>query len=122
MTRIELKGNKFTIESLVLADGSCPAGVFLDGLSKEDRQKIGLLLKWFADHGEIRNKEKFKRLEASDHIFAFKSFQIRIACFFCPGRRLILAYGIVKKSDAWKRQDIRRAEDYRNWFVNRGCT
>jgi hypothetical protein len=117
VSRIEYAGIKRTVECLILADGSCPSGSFLDSLDKKDRRKMDALFAMIGDLGEIRNRERFKRLVGSDGIFAFKSYQIRIPCFFAPDGRVILAFGIIKKSDKWKPTEIQRAEEYRRWFV-----
>lgn len=113
----EYSGGVFTIEALCLADGSCPAGEFLDSLDSADRRKLDVLFERLGDHGEIRNREKFKKLEGSDGIFAFKSHQIRLPCFFTRDKRVMLCFGLIKKKDKYTTEDIRRAEDYRRRYL-----
>lgn len=115
----EFEGIKFTIKCLELADGSCPAGDFLDALNDSERRKVNTLFELMGTKGRISNREKFKKLEGSDKIFAFKSYQIRIPCFFAPGR-VMLAFGLRKKTDKYKRAEVQRAEDYRRWFFSEG--
>jgi hypothetical protein len=80
----------------------------------QTRQRIALtllktvrLIQEFANRGEIRNQEKF-RLEGKP-IYAFKSFQVRILCFYLPNaprRTLVLTHGFIKKSDNLPRAQI----------------
>ena len=103
-----------------LADGSCPAGDFLDSLDSSERRKLDVLFEILGNSGKISNREKFKKLEGTDKIFEFKCFQIRILCFFTRDRRVMLLFGLRKKKDKYSRQDISRAESYRNWFFSKG--
>ena len=83
----EYPGSRITVKCLELSDGSCPVGLFLDALADSDRTKVDVLFEYLGDHyPQFRNAEKFKSVENSDKIFAFKSFQIRILGFFAPGR------------------------------------
>ena len=108
-------GHKYTIRCLELADGSCPVGDFLDSLDKADKAKLSVLFTRLGDTGVISNREKFKKVEGS--IFEFKSFKIRIFCFF-HGKEVLLADGIIKKTDKLRAADIERAENWRRWFVS----
>lgn len=113
----EFDGPRFAIHALTLADGTCPAGDFLDALDPRDRRKLDVLFERFGNAGKISNVEKFKKIEGSEEIWEFKSFQIRILCFFAPRRRVILAFGLRKKKNKHKPKDIDRAEAYREWFL-----
>ena len=112
----EYEGSSFRIECLVRPDRSCPAGDFIDGLESSDRKKFDVLFEMMGEHGHIRNKEKFKKVEGSDGIFEFKSYQLRLLCFFAPGRRVILLDGVRKKRDKLNRADVARAELYKREF------
>lgn len=116
----EFEGTHYTIHALTLADGSCPAGEFLDSLTAADRRKLDVLFEMLGNHGKISNPEKFKKIEGTDGIFEFKSFQIRLLCFFASNGRVMLAFGVRKKKDKHKREDINRAEEYRRWFRSHG--
>lgn len=110
-------GQKYTIRCLELADGSCPAGDFLDNLGKGDRAKLTVLFTMLGDTGHISNREKFKKVEDSEKIFEFKSHQIRLFCFF-DGKEVLLGEGLRKKQDKHKRADIERAEEWRRWYFS----
>ena len=115
----EFEGPHFTIQALVLADGTCPAGDFLDTLASSDRRKLDVLFERLGGFGKISNTEKFKKIEGSDDIWELKSFQIRLFCFFAPRRRVMLAFGVRKKRNKHRREDIHRAESYRQQFLAR---
>ena len=53
-----------------------------------------------------------------DHIWAIKSGQIRIFCFWIPGGHLILAFGLRKKMNRHRPKDIARANRMRSEFLN----
>lgn len=79
-------------------------------LPKSDRRKVAALFDLFADFGEIRNREKFVLEEKP--IFAFKSFRIRICCFFIPNasrRSIVLTHGFIKKKDDMPKEELDRA-------------
>ena len=115
----EYKGTRFTIYCLVLPDGTCPAGEFLDGLDEGERRKLDVLFERLGEKGSIPNTEQFKKLEGSDGIWEFKRRQIRLFCFFATRRRVVLAYGLKKKRDRHARQDIERAEAYKSQFESK---
>lgn len=102
----EVTGRRKSIEYAVCADGSSPAREFVAGLSLADQAKILNLFRWLADHGEIKNGQKFKRLDGP--IWEFKAHQIRIPCFQ-DGSAWVLTHGFIKKSDRAPRSEIDRA-------------
>ena len=110
-------GQKFTIRCLELADGSCPAWDFLNSLSDGDRKKLMVLFTMLGDTGHISNREKFKKVENSEKIFEFKSFKIRIFCFY-DGKEVLLGEGLIKKQDKHKPADVERAEEWRRWYFS----
>lgn len=112
----EYVGRKFVIQCVELPHESCPAGDFIDGLDESDRTKLDVIYQYLGDHGRLSNKEKFKKIEGSEGIFEIKIYQIRILCFFVPGRRLMLAFGLRKKQDRLRPADIARAERIRERF------
>ena len=116
----EFVGRRLSIQCLELADGSCPAGDFLDSLSAPERRKMDVLFELMGDRGQIFNREKFKKLAGSDGLFEFKSHQIRVPCIFGMGRTVVLLFGLRKKSDRYKRKEIERAEEYRQWYLSQG--
>jgi hypothetical protein len=102
-------GQRFTIVYAISADQQSPGEEFYDGLSDSDKAKLNKLFEVLGDHGKISNKEKFKKIEDTE-FFEFKSFQIRMPCFFSPGQLVIITHGFVKKGDKIPPAEIRRAE------------
>jgi hypothetical protein len=76
---------------------------------------------WFrvvAEHGErSANREAFRH-EAGE-IWAFKSFQTRVATYR-SGHTWFLLCGFLKKSDKWPKQELERAERIRREHIARG--
>ena len=52
-------------------NGAHLASEFFDGLSVSDQVKVSTLLKRFADYGQIRNREKFKKI--ADNLFSSRA-------------------------------------------------
>lgn len=103
-------GARVRIEAVVLADGSCPAEAFLDGLGEADAAKVLALFDLFVQRfPQPLSREKFKKIEGTAGLFEFKSFQIRLPCFFRPGGRLLVTHGLIKKADRLPPQEIARA-------------
>lgn len=68
------------------------------------------MLRDFSDRGEIRNTEKFNH--EKDGIYAFKSFRVRILCFFLPGaskRTVVLTHGFIKKREELPSKELEKA-------------
>jgi hypothetical protein len=105
-----------SIEMLVDHDGSCPTQDFLDELDAKDKRKLDVLFSLMGDKGRITNAEKFKKIEGSDGIFEFKSFQIRLLCFFARNSQVVICRAVRKKKDRHDEQDIRFAEECRRGF------
>jgi hypothetical protein len=90
--------------------GEALAANFIDGLSDDQRLKFVRLLREFGERGEIRNTQRF-RLEQKP-IYAFKSNQNRILCFYLPdasNRTIILTHGFVKKGGKLPKRELARA-------------
>jgi hypothetical protein len=116
-TIVAYQGSKRTIELLCNDDGSCPTKIFLDGLSDANRRKVDVLFEKMGETGKISNDQKFKKLEGSDGIFEYKSFQIRLLCFYAPGGRVVICRAVTKKQDRHAPNDIRNAEERRRIFL-----
>jgi mRNA-degrading endonuclease RelE of RelBE toxin-antitoxin system len=101
----------------VLADKSSPVLEFWKDLEASEQRKLLVLFAYLGDHGRITNEEKFKKVEGGDGIFEFKSFQIRIFCFWHK-QTVYLADAVRKKQNKHRPQDVDRAEEYRNWFLS----
>ena len=90
------------------ANGSCPAGEFLDGLDRRQRSRLDVLFQLLGDRRDIRSRTQFRKLRDTDGIFEVKAGQIRIPCFHWGGD-LMLVFGVHKKSGKLPKKDIRRA-------------
>ncbi|WP_420637215.1 type II toxin-antitoxin system RelE/ParE family toxin [Candidatus Palauibacter sp.] len=51
-------------------------------------------------------------------IFAIRSDQVRIFCFFTEDARLVLLHALKKKRNRHKPRDIKRAKQMRREFLN----
>jgi len=109
---IAYSGYQFTIAYAVCLDQSKPAEEFYDSLADPDKAKLNKLFERLGDHGRISNEEKFKKIENSD-FFEFKSFQIRMPCFFLPGKLVVITHGFWKKGDKIPPAEVKRAERIR---------
>ncbi len=91
---------------------------FIQSLTAADGAKIVRLLEEFAARGEIKNIEKF-RLEEKP-IFAFKSYQTRLLCFYLPNfakRSVVLTHGFTKKQNRIPRSELKKATAIYNEIV-----
>ncbi|AEB10083.1 type II toxin-antitoxin system RelE/ParE family toxin [Desulfobacca acetoxidans] len=89
-------------------ENSCPAEDFLENeLSKAERAKIAAIIKRYAEFGKINNRKQFKKIEGED-FWEFKSFQIRIFCYFKTEGRVVLTHGCKKKDQKLRRAEIER--------------
>ena len=106
---IAYKGERFTVVYAVCLDQKRPGEEFYDGLDDHDKAKLNKLFQHLGDHGKISNHEKFKKIEGTD-FFEFKSFQIRMPCFYRPNGLVIITHGFRKKGDKIPSAEIKRAE------------
>jgi hypothetical protein len=115
------KGNFYTVELALTANGRCPGKKFLDGLSKLDRERILRIIKRLADKagkGKLANRQQFKKIEGED-FFEFKNFQIRVPCYFHTDGRVIITHGFMKKGDSIPPEQIVRMKRIRNEYEKR---
>jgi phage-related protein len=106
------QGNKADIYVYLNPRGEALVADFIDSLNQTDQAKVVQLIRFFGEHGEIRNTEKF-RLEEKP-IYALKSYQIRIPCFYLPqqGKRtLVLTHGFIKKSPRMPKPELDKAKN-----------
>jgi|WetSurMetagenome_2_1015567.scaffolds.fasta_scaffold545651_2 mRNA-degrading endonuclease RelE of RelBE toxin-antitoxin system len=111
------EGECFTIVAYKDPRGKSLACEFLSGLDKGELRKLYGLFERICKEGRIASGEKFRNEE--DKIWAFKSFQIRLYCFFSEDRKIVLTHGVKKKQDRAQRQDIVRAHQIKNEFETR---
>jgi phage-related protein len=72
------------------------------------------------ENGAISNSEKFKKLEGTDGLFEFKSFQVRIICFMTSNKKVVLCHGVIKKKDKHAKSDLNIAARFKNKYESRG--
>ncbi len=106
-TSIIYKGKVYDVLAIKNED-RCYVADFIKGLEKKDQKKILALIKRIADYGILSNDEKFHKLE-DENIWEFKSFQIRLFCFFDKASLVILTHGFIKKKNETPRTEIDRA-------------
>lgn len=115
-TKLVYGGARFQIELLVSDDGKCQVNEFLEELDASDRRKLDVLFEYLGEQGRISNKEKFKKLEGTDGLYEFKSFQIRLICFYTSDKRVIVCRALKKKRDKHDRTDLDYAADCKRRF------
>ena len=103
-----------TVVWAVDARGNTAARSFFNDLTNGDRAKIQALFNRLATYGEIRTRERFKKLDTRHGValWEFKSFQIRFIGAFLPNRRpreFVVAHGLRKKKDRHSAGDLERA-------------
>lgn len=99
--------------------GEIPVILFMNQLSNHDRAKIAPLLQRFSEFGEIRNEEKFKLEEKP--IYAFKSYQIRLLCFFLPKaskKTIVITHGFIKKKKKIPKIELEKAKSIFDKITN----
>ena len=115
-TRVEYQGSIKSIELFINDDGNCPTYDFLETLSASNRRKVDHLFQLMGEKGQIKNKERFKKLEGTNGIFEFQSHQIRLLCFLV-GSKVVICRAVMKKRDLHAEQDIRFATECRRGFT-----
>jgi phage-related protein len=121
VTQVIYKGSSFTIEAVRVKDGTCPAREFLDSLGERDVARLKALFQQFCERWpNFTNKEMFKKIEGTKGLFEFKDHQVRLPCFFEAGGRAILTHGFRKKANRIPKAEIKRAEDIRSFYSERG--
>ena len=91
------------------ASGKRPALEFFGQLSDEEAAKVQVLFERLAEHGQIINREQFKKLEnrKGHAICEFKRHQIRLLGRFA-GKEFLVAHGLKKKQDKLRSADLDR--------------
>ncbi len=114
-----LAGPARTIDYAVDAQGRRQAQEFLHGeCPAKDAKSIFHKCHVMAEHGAQGLQQEAFRHEAGE-IFAFKSFQVRIAAFQ-QGKTWFLTHGFIKKKDKWPPAELARAERIRLEHLVRG--
>lgn len=101
----------------IVEHGRCPTTDFIDDLEASDEKKIVRLLETTADNETPNNREKFKKIEGTEHLYEFKSHQVRLPCFFDDDRIIIVTHGLKKKRDKLDKAEVERAERLRRYYL-----
>ena len=103
-----------TVEAAMSANGESPAKDFVEDLSDGERAKIDALFRRLGDNGPIVNVQKFKKIEGTlPPLYEFKSFQIRMPCFFMSGYRVVVTHGFKKQKDKIPASEVAKAQRIR---------
>jgi phage-related protein len=104
------------------ADGKCPIKEFLDSLDGKASQKIAWVLNLLEDLESIPSLY-FKKLVSSDGIWECRikhgSNIYRILCFMFKNSNIVLTHGFIKKTQKTPKNEIEKAEKYKNDFIKR---
>ena len=94
---MEASGRRFALE-------------FFNQLRDGEAAKVLVLFERLAEHGQIRNREHFKKLDnrKGHAIWEFKRHQIRFLGRFGPGRQFLVAHGLKKRQDKHRPADLDR--------------
>jgi len=111
-----------TIEFYRTENGKCPVEEFLDLLNDKEAQKVLWVLRLIERLDRVPSKY-FKKLVNTDEIWECRvsthTGTYRFFSFFFKGNRLIVTHGYSKKTQKTDKREIRRAEKYRQEFLNR---
>lgn len=98
------KGNAFTIQDTV-KNGVFVVSDFLQSLPQSELNKTSALLKRIADIGPPTNEEKFRN--EGNGIYAIKTTEARIYCFFSGKQLITLTHGFMKHGKGGKKAQNR---------------
>src|ERR1700683_136775 len=110
---IAYAGSVLSIAFAVCSNG-CAYGLsfYVNEMDDAERAKLNALFVRMGDTGKIRDERKFKRIEGTE-FFEFKNFQIRMPCYYVPGRLLVVTHGFRKQADRIPPSEITRANRIR---------
>jgi len=113
--------DKFTAYFYDKPDGTEPMRDFLSSLDKKMRAKVLWTVSLLESDGNSLREPYSKHLK--DGIFELRtkvgSDISRALYFFIIDKRVILTHGFIKKADATPPAEIRRAQKYRDEYLNR---
>ena len=91
--------------------GKSDARKSFEKLSMRDKAKMQALFNRFAEHGEIRNTEQFKKVQdlQGETIWEFKRSQIRFLGGLTRNREFVVAHGLQKQQQKLPKEAIKRA-------------
>lgn len=89
---------------------------FIQSLEVSERNSLLRLIEALGQR-DMRNAEKFRH--EGNGIYAIKSGQVRIYCFFDEGNMMVLTNGIKKKQNRARREDTEKAESLRDYYMEK---
>lgn len=89
---------------------------FNEELENESLPLLSKLLDYTAINGPKWIPKKFKKVEGTDDLHEFKTFQMRLFCFFDGGDLIICTHGTVKKKDKAEPSDIKTALNWQSAY------
>lgn len=98
----------------LIKNGKSTIRPFIESLEASERNSLIRLIEELGER-DMRNAEKFRH--EGNGIFAIKSGQIRIYCFFDAGNLMILTNGIKKKQNRARRADVEKADALRDYYM-----
>lgn len=98
----------------LIKNGKSTIRPFIEGLETSERNSLLRLIEEFGKR-DMKNTEKFRH--EGDGIFAIKSGQIRIYCFFDSGNLMLLTNGLKKKQNRVRREDVEKASNLRDYYM-----
>jgi phage-related protein len=103
-------------------EGKCPIKEFLDSLDGKVAQKIVWVLNLLEDLDSITSLY-FKKLTGTNDIWEcrikYSSNIYRIFCFMFKSSNVVLTHGFIKKTQKTPKNEIEKAEKYKNDFIKR---
>jgi hypothetical protein len=111
------RGKIFTLEWYFDAQGKSDAYEFFTKLTRDRQKKIVHLFCLLGDVGKIFNKEKFRHED--DQIYAFKTSEDRLLCFFFDRAKVIITNGYEKKSTKMPPKEKMRALKAKADYIKR---
>lgn len=113
---------KRTVLFYTTATGKCPAKDFLDALPGKAAQKVTWVLRLLEDL-DVIPITYFKKLTGTDDIWECRiqlgSNAYRLFCFLVEGDVVVLTHGIMKKTQKTPKNEIEKAEAFRQDFLRR---
>jgi phage-related protein len=113
--RILRAGSCYTIVAAVRKNDNVPFLDFFEELIKKDKRMAAHVFEWFK---KVADRPKFHELQCiereKDSLWAFKfrnaQMWVRIP-FYRDQQDLVITHGFLKKTNAWKNSDFRKAKD-----------
>ena len=111
-------GVQFTVEYAIRSDGTLPALEFYLRIDQRWQGRLLTLFTRLGDTGRISNTEQFNKF--IDEFWEFKAFQVRMPCYFRPGRHVVITHGFIKKKEgAAPKQEGERAKLIKSEYEQR---